>query len=213
MVVIANKELAEREQELQASIEAANSELQKDKQRFLEEMDVAIAQYQSKIDLLESEIDELRSLLAQYEAPALPEGSSFEIILVRHCMELLLRKRVVCEFKGVGIDPDGYVVTRLKPQDGGQKAIEKWANYLHIEMELAEAAKLPPFGAIRQMERDWIGYLYCFHDPPVRNQKALILRVWGYKSGDSSGYRSARARLRTILIDAGIEIKKRVNHE
>ncbi|MHC5718755.1 MAG: hypothetical protein ACYTX0_43500, partial [Nostoc sp.] len=85
----------------------------------------AIAQYQSKIDLLESEIDELRSLLAQYEAPALPEGSSFEIILIRHCMELLLRKRVVCEFKGVAVDPDGYVVARLKPQDGGQKAIEK----------------------------------------------------------------------------------------
>jgi hypothetical protein len=63
------------------------------------------------------------------------------------------------------------------------------------------------------MERDWIGYLYCFHDPPVRNQKALILRVWGYKSGDSSGYRSARTRLRTILVDAGIEIRKKVNHE
>ncbi|WP_373527402.1 hypothetical protein [Nostoc sp.] len=297
----ANKVLAERQQELAQSIESTNSEFEKDKQKFLEETEVAIAQYQSKIDLLESEIDELRSLLAQYEAPALPEGSSFEMILVRHCMELLLVKRVVCEFKGVGIDPDGYVVTRLKPQDGGQKAIEKWANYLHIEMELAEApkfatlrgavqiwlkpqemvrlpampygnipdgeppqnptpnppnlrivksesfdnfaqtptqqtfapssiepskefderlmrfvepsAKLPPFGAIRQMERDWIGYLYCFHDPPVRNQKALILRVWGYKSGDSSGYRSARARLRTILIDAGVEIKKKVNHE
>lgn len=294
----ANKALAERQKELAQSINVANSELEEDKQKFLEETSEAIAQYQSKIDLLESEIDELRSLLAQYEAPALPEGSSFEIILVRRCMELLLRKRVVCEFKGVGIDPDGYVVTRLKPQDGGQKAIEKWANYLHIEMELAEApkfatlrgavqiwlkpqemvrlpaipfdtpggeppqnptpnppnlrivksesfedfaqtpipqtftpisiepskefderlmrfvepsAKLPPFGAIRQMERDWIGYLYCFHDPPVRNQKALILRVWGYKSGDSSGYRSARSRLRQILTDAGIEIKKRVN--
>jgi hypothetical protein len=143
---IANKVLAERQQELAHSINVANSELEEDKQKFLEETEVAIAQYQSKIDLLESEIDQLRSLLAQYEAPALPEGSSFEIILVRRCMELLLNKRVVCEFKGVGIDPDGYVVTRLKPQDGGQKAIEKWANYLHIEMELAEA---PKFATLR----------------------------------------------------------------
>ncbi|WP_066425145.1 hypothetical protein [Anabaena sp. 4-3] len=288
----ANQALSKQQQELQSSIEAANSELEQDKHKFLEETEEAIARYQSRIELLESEIDDLRSLLAQYEAPALPEGSSFEIILVRRCMELLLNKRVVCEFKGVAIDPDGYVVARLKPQDGGQKAIEKWANYLHIEMELAEApkfatlrgavqiwlkpqemvrlpavapfdepptnpssnppnlrivrseslnnfgenptpepistepnkqfderlmkfvepsAKLPPFGAIRQIERDWIGYLYCFHEPPIRNQKALILRVWGYKSGDSSGYRSARTRLHIILTDAGIEIKRKAN--
>lgn len=281
-----------REKELEKQIEAANSELEEDKKKFLEEIDEAIAQYQSKIELLESEIDELRSLLAQYEAPALPEGSSFEIILVRRCMELLLNKRVVCEFKGVALDPDGYVVARLKPQDGGQKAIEKWANYLHIEMELAEApkfatlrgavqiwlkpqemvklpnlpfdgeppnpspnprnlrvvksesyenssqtptqqsftqssvepnkefderlmrfveprAKLPPYGAIRQMERDWVGYLWCFHDPVVRNQKAIILRVWGYKSGDGDGFQSARARLHQILRDAGITPKTR----
>ncbi|BDI20943.1 hypothetical protein ANSO36C_67450 (plasmid) [Nostoc cf. commune SO-36] len=299
----ANKVLAEREQELAQSVDDANSELEKDKQKFLEETDEAIAQYQSKIDLLESEIDELRSLLAQYEAPALPEGSSFEIILVRHCMELLLNKRVVCEFKGVALDPDGYVVARLKPQDGGQKAIEKWANYLHIEMELAEApkfatlrgavqiwlkpqemvrlpslpfdgeppnpslreaaptpnppsnppnlrviktesydnfaqspvqqpftpsssqpnkefderlmgfveprAKLPPYGAIRQMERDWVGFLWCFYEPVVRNQKAIILRVWGYKSGDGDGFQSARSRLHQILKDAGITPKTR----
>ena len=302
----ANRALAKREQELLESIEVTNSEFEKDKQRFLEETDVAIAQYQSKIDLLESEIDELRSLLAQYEAPALPEGSSFEMILVRHCMELLLNKRVVCEFKGVSLDPDGYVVARLKPQDGGQKAIEKWANYLHIEMELAEApkfatlrgavqiwlkpqemvrlpsvpfdgeppnpspnppsnppnlrviktesydseavasirashfaqsptqqpftpsspqpnkefderlmgfveprAKLPPYGAIRQIERDWVGYLWCFHDPVIRNQKEIIFRTWGYKSGDGDGFQSARARLHQILRDAGIQPKTR----
>lgn len=288
----ANQALSEQQQELQASIEAANSELEKDKKKFLEETEEAIARYQSKIDLLESEIDELRSLLAQYEAPALPEGSSFEIILVRRCMELLLNKRVVCEFKGVALDPDGYVVARLKPQDGGQKAIEKWSNYLHIEMELAEApkfatlrgavqiwlkpqemvklpnlpfggespnpspnppnlrvikseqvdnypqnhtqqtftqsstqpnkefderlmnfveprAKLPPYGAIRQMERDWVGYLWCFHDPVVRNQKEIIFRVWGYKSGDGDGFRSARSRLHQILKDAGFTPKTR----
>jgi hypothetical protein len=293
-------ELNEREQsiiqaekELEEQITAANEELETDKEKFLKEQENIIAQYQSKIDLLESELDELRSLLAQYEAPALPEGSSFEIILVRHCMELLLAKRVICEFKGVAVDPDGYVVARLKPQDGGQKAIEKWANHLHIEMELAEppkfetlrgavqiwlkpqemvklpavpggsspnpspnppnlriiktevidnspeslivkavppnpgepnkqfderlmtfvepSAKLPPFGAIRQIERDWVGYLYCFREPPTRNQKEIIFKVWGYKSGDSNGYRSARARLYTILSDAGIEIKKRSN--
>lgn len=287
-----SRALVEREQELAQSVDDANSELEKDKQKFLEETDEAIAQYQSKIDLLESELDELRSLLAQYEAPALPEGSSFEIILVRHCMELLLNKRVVCEFKGVSLDPDGYVVARLKPQDGGQKAIEKWANYLHIEMELAEApkfatirgavqiwlkpqemvklpnlpfdgepprpspnppnlrviktesydnfpqtptqqtftptsvepnkefderlmrfveprAKLPPYGAIRQMERDWVGFLWCFYEPVVRNQKAIILRVWGYKSGDGDGFQSARSRLHQILKDAGITPKTR----
>jgi hypothetical protein len=60
-------------------------------------------------------------------------------------MELLLTKRVICEFKGVAVDPDGYVVARLKPEDGGQKAIEKWANHLHIEMELAERRSLQPF--------------------------------------------------------------------
>jgi hypothetical protein len=291
-IELCNKTLIEDQQELRTSIDAANSELEKDKQKFLEETDEAIAQYQSKIDLLESELDELRSLLAQYEAPALPEGSSFEIILIRHCMELLLRKRVVCEFKGVAVDPDGYVVARLKPQDGGQKAIEKWANYLHIEMELAESpkfetlrgavqiwlkpqemvrlpaipfdseppnpspnppnlriiksevaddfaqsptqqtftpssiepnkefderlmrfvqpsVKLPPYGAIRQMERDWVGYLWCFHDPVIRNQKNIILRVWGYKSGDGDGFQSARSRLHQILRDAGIQPKTR----
>lgn len=299
----ANTALAEHQQELAQSVDDANSELEKDKKKFLEETEEAIAQYQSKIDLLESEIDELRSLLAQYEAPALPEGSSFEIILVRRCMELLLSKRVVCEFKGVSLDPDGYVVTRLKPQDGGQKAIEKWANYLHIEMELAESpkfetlrgavqiwlkpqemvrlpslpfdgeppnpslreaaptpnpppnppnlrviktgsydnfaqsptqqtftpsspqpnkefderlmgfveprAKLPPYGAIRQMERDWVGYLWCFHDPVIRNQKEIIFRTWGYKSGDGDGFQSARSRLHQILRDAGFTPKTR----
>lgn len=58
----ANKVLAERQQELAQSIESTNSEFEKDKQKFLEETEEAIAQYQSKIDLLESEIDELRSL-------------------------------------------------------------------------------------------------------------------------------------------------------
>lgn len=291
----ANQALSQQQQELAQSIEDANSELEQDKRRFLEETEEAIARYQSKIELLESELDELRSLLAQYEAPALPEGSSFEIILVRRCMELLLNKRVVCEFKGVALDPDGYVVARLKPQDGGQKAIEKWANYLHIEMELAEApkfatlrgavqiwlkpqemvrlpnlpftespnpspnpppnppnlrviksesydnhfqnhtqqaftpssteptkefderlmsfveprAKLPPYGAIRQIERDWVGYLWCFHEPIIRNQKEVIFRIWGYKSGDGDGFQSARSRLHQILKDAGFTPKTR----
>lgn len=296
-------ELAEREEaliqaekDLEEQINAANEELQVDKEKFLKEQEGIIAQYKSTIDLLESELDEMRSLLAQYEAPALPEGSSFEIILVRRCMELLLQKGVVCEFKGVAVDPDGYVVARLKPQDGGQKAVEKWANHLHIEMELAEpptfdtlrgavqvwmkpqemvrlphiplgepspnpplnpspnppnlrvvrsevsdnstesttqqqprkqtkeftedlltfvepSAKLPPFGAIRQIERDWVGYLFCFREPRITSQKEIIFRIWGYKSGDSNGYRNARSRLHTILSDAGIEIKRRAVNE
>lgn len=273
------EKLTETEQQkLQENIEAANEELERDKQDFLKEQAEVIQQYESKVELLESELDELRSLLAQYEAPALPEGSSFEIVIARRCMELLLRKRVVCEFKGAAVDEQGYVVARLKPIDGGQKAIEKWANHLHIEMDLAEApkfvtlrgavqvwlkpqemvrlpavapfdvppgegspnlrlvrneaspetiapqriqevstefderlerftepsAKLPPYGAIRQIERDWVGFLWIYHDPPVRNQKHIILRVWGYKSGDGDGFQSARARLHTILKDAGI---------
>jgi len=282
--------LVEAEKELEEQIKAANEELDADKEKFLKEQEAIISRYESEIKLLESDIDELRSLLAQYEAPALPEGSSFEIILVRRCMELLLSKRVVCEFKGVSVDPDGYVVARLKPQDGGQKAIEKWANHLHIEMELAEpptfdtlrgavqvwmkpqemvklprlpggepspnpspnppnlrvlrseanndspettthqepkkqtkeftedlatfvepSAKLPPFGAIRQIERDWVGYLFCFREPRITSQKEIIFRIWGYKSGDSNGYRNARARLHTILGDAGIEVRRKVN--
>ncbi len=286
--------LIQAEKDLEEQISAANEELETDKEKFLKEHEGIIAQYQSKIDLLESELDEMRSLLAQYEAPSLPEGSSFEIILVRRLMELLLEKRVVCEFKGVAVDPDGYVVARLKPQDGGQKAIEKWANHLHIEMELAEpptfdtlrgavqvwmkpqemvrlprvpgsepspnppqnpspnppnlrvvknevssdspeltppqqpkreskdftedlltfvepSTKLPPYGAIRQIERDWVGYLFCFRDPRITAQKEIIYRIWGYKSGDSNGYRNARARLHTILSDAGIEVRRRGN--
>jgi len=286
--------LTQAEKDLEEQIQAANEELQADKEKFLKEQENIVAQYQSKIELLESELDDMRSLLAQYEAPALPEGSSFEIILVRRCMELLLEKRVVCEFKGVGVDPDGYVVARLKPQDGGQKAIEKWANHLHIEMELAEpptfdtlrgavqvwmkpqemvklprvpfaepspnpppnpsptppnlrvvrsevsnelpesttgqqprkqtkeftedlltfvepSTKLPPYGAIRQIERDWVGFLYYFREPRITSQKEIIFRIWGHKSGDSNGYRSARARLHTILSDAGIEVRRKVN--
>ncbi|MDF5731488.1 MAG: hypothetical protein PUP92_26660 [Rhizonema sp. PD38] len=256
-----------------------------------------IAAYQSKIELLESRIDELERVLDEYEAPPLPEGSSFEIMIARKCMELLFKKRVICWFKGVSIDGDGYVVLRLKPTEGGQKAIEKWANHLHIEMELAEnpkfatlrgavqiwlkpqemvrlpaipdgdddeytpppnhpspnrmtkhqntspklrlltnvgsqdsdetdtrqrfdensyefderlerfvspTAKLPPYGAIRQMERDWVGYLWIYHEPPIRNQKHIIFKVWGYKSGEGDGFQSARRRLHTILKDAGI---------
>lgn len=288
------EELTQAEKDLEEQINAANEELEVDKKKFLKEQEAIIAQYKSTIDLLESEIDELRSLLAQYEAPALPEGSSFEIILVRRCMELLLEKRVVCEFKGVAVDPDGYVVARVKPQDGGQKAIEKWANHLHIEMELAEpptfdtlrgavqiwmkpqemvklphvpngspnpplnpspnppnlrvvrsevgndfpestppqqprkqtkeftedlmtfvepSSKLPPFGAIRQIERDWVGYLFCFREPRITSQKEIIFRIWGYKSGDSSGYKSARARLHTILTDGGVEVPRRKTNE
>ena len=187
------------------------------------------------------------------------------------------------------------LVLRLKPSEGGQKAIEKWANHLHIEMELAEnpkfatlrgavqiwlkpqemvklpaipdgneytpppnhpsgqrstqyqspspnlrlltneasqdsdetntrqkflensyefderlerfhepKAKLPPYGAIRQIERDWVGYLWIYHEPAIRNQKHIIFKVWGYKSGDGDGFQSARRRLHTILKDAGI---------
>ncbi|MBD1836654.1 hypothetical protein [Coleofasciculus sp. FACHB-501] len=273
------EKLAKTEQErLQESIEAANEELQQDKEDFLKEQAEVTQRYESKLELLESELDELRSLLAQYEAPALPEGSSFEIVIARRCMELLLRKRVVCEFKGAAVDEQGFVVARLKPTDGGQKVIEKWANHLHIEMDLAEApkfqtlrgavqvwlkpqemvrlpavapfdlppgeappnlrlvksealpetiapqrvqetstefderlerfvepsAKLPPYGAIRQIERDWVGFLWIYHDPPIRNQKHIILRVYGYKSGDGDGFQSARSRLHTILKDAGI---------
>lgn len=273
------EKLTEAEQQkLEENIAAANEDLEQDKQSFLKEQAEIIQQYESKIELLDSELDELRSLLAQYEAPALPEGSSFEVVIARRCMELLLRKRVVCEYKGAAVDEQGYVVARLKPVDGGQKAIEKWANHLHIEMDLAEApkfvtlrgavqvwlkpqemvrlpavapfdrhpgeappnlrlvrneaspeiqppqrlqeastefderlerfvepsAKLPPYGAIRQIERDWVGYLWIYHDPPVRNQKHLILRVWGYKSGDGDGFQSARSRLHQILKDAGI---------
>ncbi|MCC5609727.1 hypothetical protein LC612_23860 [Nostoc sp. CHAB 5834] len=70
-------------------------------------------------------------------------------------------------------------------------------------------AKLPPYGAIRQIERDWVGYLWCFHDPVIRNQKEIIFRTWGYKSGDGDGFQSARARLHQILRDAGIQPKTR----
>ena len=113
---IKQPELDERENsivlaegELQEKVQAANQELEADKRTFLKEQEEAIATYQSKIELLESHIDELERALDEVEAPPLPEGSSFEIMIARKCMELLLKRRVVCWFKGVSIDGDGYV--------------------------------------------------------------------------------------------------------
>jgi len=53
--------LVEAEKELEEQIKAANEELDADKEKFLKEQEAVISQYQSKIDLLESDIDELRS--------------------------------------------------------------------------------------------------------------------------------------------------------
>jgi hypothetical protein len=94
-------------------------------------------------------------------------------------MELLLTKRVVCEFKGVAVDPDGYVVARLKPEDGGQKAIEKWANHLHIEMELAEP---PKFATFRGAVQIWLKpqdmvRLPKYHRANLRHLRSVLRRT------------------------------------
>ncbi len=56
--------------------------------------------------------------------------------------EIGWRQRLVKKSYAVGINP-GSMAKAIAPTT---KAIEKWANYLHIEMELAEA---PKFATLR----------------------------------------------------------------
>ena len=65
---------------------------------------------------------------------------------------------------------------------------------------------LDPYGPIAQVERDWVLWLWYYHEPkPIRNRKRLIQRLWGASAGNGTRYALARERLKKILLDAGIE--------
>jgi hypothetical protein len=95
------------------------------------------------------------------------------------------------------------------PEVPDQEAIATLnASYLQDFVE--PEVKAHVFGGISQLERDWINYLWNYHSPrPIRNQKAIIFRVWGKKSGDGSGFINARERLRRIAQQLGIDLRRK----
>lgn len=65
-------------------------------------------------------------------------------------------------------------------------------------------------GTITQLETDWFNYLWNFHQPrPIRNQKAIIHRIWGKKSGDGAGFITARGRLHRIAQILRVELRRK----
>jgi hypothetical protein len=64
-------------------------------------------------------------------------------------------------------------------------------------------------GEITQLEINWFNYLWNFLEPqPLRNQSAIILRIWGKKPGDGIGYQTARGRLARIASLSKIILKR-----
>jgi hypothetical protein len=82
------------------------------------------------------------------------------------------------------------------------------ASYLQDFIEPEVKAHI--FGSVSQLEVDWVNYLWNYHSPrPIRNQKAIIFRVWGKKSGDGSGFINARERLRKIAQQLNIDLRRK----
>ena len=68
-----------------------------------------------------------------------------------------------------------------------------------------------PYGDITQIEIDWVNWLWNYCQPPIRNQKTVIYRIWRAKSGDGKRFIRSRGRLRAIARQLGIKL--RGNHD
>lgn len=140
---------------------------------------------------------------------ALAEKPSAE--LVPGAIQLFLKPRTFL--------PMDVTETPMNPVTGNQSSME------HPEVPCMEAiatlnaSYLRDFvepqhwhtinGAITQLELDWFNYLWNFLEPrPIRNQKAIIYRIWGKKSGDGSGFITARGRMHRIALLLKIELKR-----
>jgi hypothetical protein len=83
-------------------------------------------------------------------------------------------------------------------------------NYSYLQDFVEPDTKHSINGAISQLEVDWFNYLWNFLEPrPIRNQKAIIYRIWGKKAGDGVGYTTARGRLARIAQMLQVELRRK----
>lgn len=247
------------ETQIKESAEQLETELEQDKQSFLRQQKAEVDALHDEIDLLRSQLAESENEIRRYEFPRMPEGVDREDVAARRVIEILRDCKLICDFRGAWIE-NGFVIVRVRPRRGGEREISKWANRIHIEMNLAIAPEisteqgavqlrlkpqelvslspvgnpispnsepdgdveepitqfiepkliLDPHGPIRPLERRWVVWLWTCHNPPIRNKKSVIKRVWGATSGARmEKFYSARERLHQILDDANISYRKR----
>ena len=251
--------LEQREAWINSQVEKLETELDEDKQNFLREQQAVIDQLNDEIDLLRSQLKEAEHEIKRYEFPRMPEGVEREDIAARRVIEILRDCKVVVDFRGAWIE-SGFIIVRIRPRRGGEREVKKWANRIHIELNLSappevstahgavqlklkpqELVYLPasneptpspdkpdgdtdespetfiepsivldPYGPIRPLESRWVLFLWNYHNPPIRNKKNVIRRVWGATNGARpEKFRAARERLHQILDDAGIKYRVR----
>lgn len=247
------------ETQIKESAEQLEQELEADKQSFLRHQKAEIDVLNDEADLLRSQLAESENEIRRYEFPRMPEGVDREDVAARRVIEILRDCKLICDFRGAWIE-NGFVIVRVRPRRGGEREISKWANRIHIEMNLAIAPEvsteqgavqlrlkpqelvslspagnpvnpnpelegdleelitqfiepkliLDPHGPIRPLERRWVVWLWTCHNPPIRNKKNVIKRVWGATSGARmEKFYAARERLHQILDDADIAYRKR----
>lgn len=143
-------------------------------------------------------LDRLQIELALAEKP--------QAELVPGAIQLFLKPRTF-----LSVEPDSVRVVpaaHSHPEVVEEGAIATLnASYLRdfVEPEVKHSIN----GAISQLEIDWFNFLWNFHEPrPIRNQKAIIFRIWGKKSGDGAGFQTARGRLHRIAQILKIELRK-----
>jgi hypothetical protein len=112
----------------------------------------------------------------------------------------------------------GAVQLRIKPQNIGldntpcvgepQIQNSEFDRPLHEFIE--PTITIDPYGPIRKIEKDWVLWLWTCHNPPIRNKRAVIKRVWGASNGARpQKFLAARERLHQILEEAKIPYRRR----
>lgn len=247
------------EAEIKKRTQQIEAEIEQDKQSFLRQQKAEIDALNDEIDLLRSQLAESENEIRRYEFPRMPEGVDREDVAARRVIEILRDCKLTCDFRGAWIE-NGFVIVRVRPRRGGEREISKWANRLHIEMNLVIAPEisteqgavqlrlkpqelvslspvgnpvtpnpepdgdaeepiaqfiepkliLDPHGPIRPLEKRWVIWLWTCHNPPIRNKKSVIKRVWGATSGARmEKFYAARERLHQILDEASISYRKK----
>lgn len=89
------------------------------------------------------------------------------------------------------------------------EGVRNLLNYSYMVDFVEPEVKHSINGPITQVEVDWFNCLWNFIEPqPIRNQKAIIYRIWGKKAGDGSGYITARGRLGRIAKMLEVNLKR-----
>lgn len=128
--------------------------------------------------------------------------------LVPGAVQLFLRPRTF-----LSVEPD-QIQKVPALQTGHPEVIEPEAiatlNASYLQDFVEPEVKHSINGAISQLEIDWFNWLWNFHEPrPIRNQKAIIFKIWGKKSGDGAGYQTARGRLYRVAQILKIELRRK----